>query len=526
VSDSDDKTVECELREREELTRRLIEAMPGGVVHIRIDGSIERANPEALRVLGLRLDELTQRYVSDFAPETIWEDGSPCTAEEYPATRALVTGERQPPATIGVKRPDGEISWAVFTAVPVTDPDSGAVTGAVVTFLDITDRKRAEAEREELQSRLVLADRMASIGTLAAGVAHEINNPLTYVLTNLQLLETQLLQLGADVTSRLSTRLRDAREGLDRVRNVVRDLSAFSHEDTSTGAVDVHAVLESSLRMAANELRYRARVVRSYGEVPPALGNPSRLGQVFLNLLVNASQAIDAGCVEDNAITVTTSTSDDGQVVVEISDTGAGIPDEVIGRIFDPFVTTKDAGLGTGLGLYICHNIVTGLGGTISVSSELGRGTTFEVALPAGDGSRVLVPVGSDPALPIPRETSARLRILVIDDEPGILKLFERALEGHRVTLATSGRQALYELEEREFDVIFCDLIMPDVTGMDVFENAIARRPELATRFVFMTGGAFTERSRRFVDALPDRILRKPFGDPELLEIVASRADD
>ena len=488
---------------------------------MRADGSIERANAEALSVLGMHLDEATNRYVADWSPQTIWEDGSPCTAEEYPVTRALVTGEPQGPDTIGIRRPDGELSWAVFNAVPVRDPDSGEITGAVATFLDITERKRAEATERELQSRLLIADRMASIGTLAAAVAHEINNPLTYVLTSLQLLEVDLVRgIHADD---VRGRLRDVEDGLARIRNVARDLNAFSHDDEADTAVDVHAIIESSLRIAGGELKYRARIERDYGAVPPVHGNRSRLGQVFLNLLVNAGHAIGAGKVHENAVTVRTRLTDDGQVEVSISDTGCGVDPQIAERLFDAFVTTKPIGHGTGLGLFICRRIVDGLGGRIAIDSTPGLGTTVRVQLPPSD-EKLSLAVGSDPAIYLDTEPTPSLRVLVIDDEPGILDMFERALSHHQVTLATSGRQALHELEEREFDLVFCDLIMSDITGMEVFETASERWPEVVDRFVFITGGAFTPRAQRFVEAQGSALLHKPFGEPDVQHVVAKRA--
>ncbi len=490
-------------RGAQELNARIIEAMPGGIVHVAADGTILTANAEALRVLGLSFDEITRKYTVDFETQTIWEDGTPCAAGDYPVTRALVTGEPQPRATIGVRRPDGDVSWAVFTAVPVKDPDTGQTTGAVVTFLDITDRKRAE-------ERLLISDRMASIGTLAAGVAHEINNPLTYVLSNLDLLERRLIGEG----SPLAARARDALEGADRIRAVVRDLSAFSHtgEDQAAPLV-VKAVLESSLRMAHNELRFRAQVTRDYGAVPYVYADPGRLGQVFLNLLVNAAQSIEAGNVADNEVTVATTTTDQGWARITIADTGCGIPEDVRERLFEPFVTTKPMGVGNGLGLYICRDVVESLGGRISIESR-DRGTAITVELPPAERA---FEASASPRGPRKLPNRAA-RVLVVDDEPQILRLLEAILDGHHVTCAASGREAITQIAASEFDVLLCDLLMPDLTGMDVFEHIAAERPALASRVVFMTGAAFTPRARELIERASNPVLHKPFDADQVLD--------
>jgi signal transduction histidine kinase len=268
-------------------------------------------------------------------------------------------------------------------------------------FPDITERK-------QLQSRLLLSDRMASVGTLAAGVAHEINNPLAYVTANLGYVHEEMGRLmerwpkeGPPCPSLTHTvksvcaALGEALHGADRVQTIVGDLKTFSRETRETQqdpirAVDVRKVLESTLSLAAGEIRHRAQLVKDYGEVPPVHGNDSRLGQVFLNLLVNAAQAIPAdGEADQHEIRVTTRTLPSGQVAVEVSDTGAGIAPELMGRIFDPFFTTKPVGVGTGLGLSICHGIITGFGGEISASSEVGKGSIFRISLPAYRKSRL-----------------------------------------------------------------------------------------------------------------------------------------
>jgi PAS domain S-box-containing protein len=276
-------------------------------------------------------------------------------------------------------RPSGELRWVHLQGQVVMDAN-GQPARVSGTLQDITERKTME-------TRLMVADRMAALGTLAGGIAHEINNPLTFITNNLSYLEESL---DSPEAKRLPSfdefkgAVLDAREGANRVRIIVRDLKTFSRVDEARlEPIDVHRGLEFSLNVAAQEIRPRAQLVRDFGEqVPFVLGDDTRLGQVFLNLLVNAAQAIPEGHPEVNTITVRTRVEESGQVIVDIRDTGAGIPPGIRERIFEPFFTTKPAGVGTGLGLSICQSIVTSIGGKISVQSEVGRGTTFTVTLP------------------------------------------------------------------------------------------------------------------------------------------------
>jgi two-component system NtrC family sensor kinase len=278
-----------------------------------------------------------------------------------------------------------------------------------VAFLirDITQSK-------ELEQRLIQADRLAALGTLAAGVAHEVNNPLSYVTSNLNFIAENLTAVrralsGADgslnveaadrLLAECTEALAEAREGTTRIRHVVGDLKTFARgQDKDEGFADVKRAIDSSLSLVMLELRHRARLNRQLEDVPPVRGNESRLGQVFLNLLINAVQAIEEGAPERNEVDV--HLREEGPwVVAEIQDSGHGIPPDLLKLIFDPFFSTKPVGVGTGLGLSICHGLVTGMGGEISVESTVGRGTCFRVKLPISKAALV-------DQEPVPKEAS------------------------------------------------------------------------------------------------------------------------
>ena len=384
--------------------------------------------------------------------------------------------------------------------------------------------RRAEEPRSSsnppgMEAMRAETERMASLGTLAAGVAHEINNPLAYVLGSLDIGLRELSDLQALLREGTSEELTllagalsaldNAREGAQRLRHIVRDLMEFSRAGAAPNeTANVEAVLDATLRVAWNEIRHRARLVKSYAGISRVSGDEARLGQVFLNLLMNAAQAIE-GDPAANEIRISTR-KEHGFAVIEVSDTGTGIESADLGRIFDPFFTTKTTRAGTGLGLSICHGIVTALGGEISVSSAMNRGTSFKVVLPfAPEDSAARRAV---PEIP-PESESGPSRILIIDDEPLLGQTLHYAFKGrHDVVVSTSGREALSRLEkDARFDLVLCDLMMPDVSGSAVYEEVKRSYPALVRCFVFMTGGAFTDRARDFLAKHPGIQLEKPF---------------
>ncbi len=406
------------------------------------------------------------------------------------------------------------LGWLGFDAVGVDKTWSPVELKLMEIARDVItsaiDRKR----REELVFRQrELTQRVTSMGVLAAGLAHEINNPLSFVIGNLSYLE-EVIRPSEVANPQTLTDMREslehAREGAGRVYRIVDDLRALSRgEATELCDVDLQGVINATLRMASNQLRHRARVVRNYAGAPKAMANPSQLGQVLLNVVLNAAQAIPEGKAPDNEVELRVS-SDADRVHIHIRDTGSGIPADVLPRIFDPFYTRRDVGEGMGMGLAICHSIVASFGGSITAESEMGVGTTIKISLPRAGGETTA--------------TDARERpcILLVDDEPRILDMLARFLRGNELVFADNGRAALQKIDESpDLDLILCDVMMPDVCGPDVYQYAKERYPGLESRIVFVTGGALSGEIDTFLKSVSNPIIHKPFEPKLLREIVA-----
>jgi signal transduction histidine kinase/ActR/RegA family two-component response regulator len=406
---------------------------------------------------------------------------------------------------------------------------------AVLSLRDTTNEREDEVRRLQ-------AEKLASIGMLAAGVAHEINNPTAFVLANIEALtgHLRLLQekvrelpepviagLGLpDVLFEATAILQESKEGMARIHRIVRDLGSFSHvDDDGTTTLDVNTAVESALTMLRNEIKYRARIERDLRATQAVRANQARLGQVFLNIILNAAQALDEAAAKRNVVRVRS--FDEAEfVVVEIEDNGPGIPTEVVPRIFDSFFTTKPRGIGTGLGLPISLGIIRTLGGELSVDSRPGEGATFRVRLPAAPAVPSTVTPPSD-ITPAPREFAKR-RVLAVDDEPLLLKAYRRMLSDvHDVETAMGGVEGLRALErDAAYDVILCDLQMPEMSGMGFHEAVRQRWPALADRFVFVTGGAFSPDAKRFLEDTVCAVIQKPFRVEDLLALIDRKARD
>ncbi|HEX8437444.1 response regulator [Archangium sp.] len=500
------------LRRSQESFHTLIEQLPDGIC-VQQGDRLVYVNPALVTLLGcVSPKELLGLSSAELGATFIHPEDRAALPPDV--REAFMAAKPVSPWEVRLLRKSGGIVPAEISQVP------GMFEGQpclVRTVRDLTERKQMEVQ-------LLRADRMASLGTLAAGIAHEINNPLAYTIANLTHLEAEVLPgLGLPTSQREEVRklLSDAHLGAGRVRDIVRQLKMFSRteEEARPEPVDVHRVLETAISMASTEIRHRARLVRDYTQPLVVLANEGRLGQVFLNLLVNAAQAIPEGDVERHEIRVVTRSHAEG-VVVEVRDTGSGMSAEHLEKLFEPFFTTKPVGVGTGLGLSICQDIVTGLGGRMEVASEVGKGTTFRVILPATSAA---LPTEVPRPSPTPA-VSRRGRVLVVDDEPMVGVAIRRTLQrDHEVVVLTSAREAQARLTAGEgFDVILCDVMMPEMSGMDLHEELTSHSPELAERFVFLTGGAFTSSARAFLSRVSNPRLEKPFSSQELRELVQS----
>lgn len=382
-------------------------------------------------------------------------------------------------------------------------------------LLTLTETLLSTATRErERASRLAQAERLASLGLLAAGLGHEINNPLTALLGSLELAADEL----GPAQGRLRELIGDAHTAGVQIRELVRDLKTFVRAESGpVGHCDVVPMLEFALRIAGNELRHRARVVKDFEAVPAVVGHGAQLAQVFINLLVNAARAIELGRAREHEVRVSTRVHG-GEVTITVADDGVGIASDDLERIFEPFYSTEAGG--TGLGLAISRELVQRYGGRLEVTSELGRGSTFVVGLP------VAIPATAAPASSPQEVTPGRRRgrILVIDDEPAIARTLTRVLGEHELTVEHDARDALARFTAGErFDLILCDVMMPDLTGADFHQRLAVLDPDQAARVVFMTGGVFTSETTRRITELPNEVLEKPFDLRALKDYVRRR---
>jgi len=529
---TEQREAEARLQQSEASHRALIESLPDAV-WVHRQGRLVYANAAARGLL-----EWGDGHVEGQALAAwIHPDDREAAAEHW--ARAAESRRHLGPWELRVVDTSGRS--IDVEAHEVTSVFEGSWANATIAR-DLTERRR-------LQAQLIQNDRLASMGTLSAGIAHEVNNPLSFILTNL---ETALEALPPSPSPLAEVResLEEAWEGAVRVKELVREMRKLSHFDDEERPVDLDEVAEAALRVARKEIEYRAGVrteLVGAGEaraVALVLGNRGQLFQVALNLLLNAAQALSprapeaavgrgssagSGATPEAPHQVVVRTRVTGRwVVLEVEDDGPGIPEAVLPRVFEPFFTTKPVGEGTGLGLAICRGIVLSHGGDLLVDSEVGRGTRVEVRLPKPEPSRLsTVAPERPPSLPpsAPPPAGPRRRMLLIDDEVLVGRSVARSLRGrHDLELACSKDEAAAILSEgRDYDLVLCDVMMPGGSGVDVHGWVRRHRPELLPRLVMMTGGVFLPEAEAFLDREEVPFVSKPLEREAIEWLLAAR---
>lgn len=502
------------VRERGDELWVTLQSIADAVLTVASDERITYLNPAAERLFGVQSGDARGRPVASLLD---LRDGRCGPAIDSPVRLALREGETVArPEGVWLER-HGDPPCAVGLSASPVHAEEGGVIGAVVVLHDLSERERMR----ELLSR---ADRLSSLGLMAASIAHEINNPLTYILANIEQAVDTLR--ATDLDPLLSQLLVEAASGAHAIEQITRDLKLLStQEGRSREDVEVRSVVQRSLRTVARGVRTRGRLESALATTGAVLADPVALGQVVWNLVLNANQALPKEYCEESVVRV--STFDEGAfAVLRVEDNGSGIPADVMHKIFDPFFTTKPVGQGSGLGLAVTQQIVDGLGGRIEIESTVGVGTSVRVLLPLHDlqkgspAARSVQPEGR--AAEGAAERSVGRAVLVIDDDRLVRRAVTAMLSrAHRVESVATVEAAVALLAAgSHFDAILCDLMMSPLNGLEFYEILADCYPDLVQRIAFITGGVIS-------GDLQDQVLRtgrplayKPFARGDLLHMV------
>ncbi|GEM_PF-662748 len=485
------------LQRSEARHRRVVRNVPVVQWALDNDGRFTLAEGRGLVVFGLSSDEIVRANLF-----TLFQDNAQILQYFAQAKEGhVVSGSF-------------EYGNAVFDSHwgPLRD-ESGSIVGVTAIALDVTERRLAERVQKATEVRMGLLERLAATGRLAAGVAHEINNPLTYVISNLK--EARLKLPPGPATEEILRCIEEATDGAVRVAAIVRDLRVFARgPGQDETRCEPSKVAESAATLVWNQIRHRARLERDFQPTPEAAISDGRLAQVLVNLLMNACQAIPEGRLNEHFVRLAVRHVHPW-IEIEVTDNGVGIAPETMAHLFEPFYTTREPGEGMGLGLALSYTIVTNAGGTIEVESEPAKGATFRIRLPVATPLMGEATNGLDAAASDSSPSSKRLHLLVIDDEPLVGRAVARQLREHDVVVEVRAQSALERLRGGErFDAILCDLMMPELSGIQLYERLCLERPEVTDRILFMSGGAFGEEAEAFVHRLGIRVYEKPWDLP------------
>jgi PAS domain S-box-containing protein len=503
-----DRTLEQEVQQRLADTQKrftvLFHQMNDAAVLADVEtGLVMEANQPAELLWGKPVSELVGKHQSLLHPPDLSDEAHHAFKTHIDA---LFSNNRAS-LSVPILRADGTL---VPTEISSSLIEIDGRTCILGVFRDIRDRIKAEQDLRERDAQIQLSSHLASMGTLAAGVAHEINNPLTYVIGNLDLMKTLLDERGID-DPELNEALKAAATGGRYVREIVLDLKAISRMDPGDNSCDAAEVLRIASRIAMSDLRHSARLEMDLPELPSVPMSSARLTQVVLNILSNATRAFPDTDQNKNRISIRAGHSG-GQVTIEIEDNGVGIKPDDLKKVWEPFFTRSSRTGGTGLGLSICRRILQEAGGSIDIRSELGVGTTVIIALPVAEPDKA---TPRKPAPDLQPKSSNRRRLLVVDDDILVSNVVERMLrKDFDITVHNSAPAALKEIEGgKRFDVVLCDIMMPELDGPAFYKAVGDKVP-----FLFLTGGAVATKGIEFESrmAAEGRILFKPFETAEL----------
>jgi PAS domain S-box-containing protein len=494
--------VEQALRRSEAHLRALIENASDIITILDVDGTIRYTSPAVQRILGYVPENVLGKNVMAFVhPDDI--TGVTTTFQET---------IREPGAmrSISCRLQHNDGSWRFFEALSKNLLDVPAVAGVVVHARDISERKQVEERFQHQQEVLAQSEKLAAMGSLLAGVAHELNNPLSVVVVEAGLLREEAKDRPLAEAARKIT------QAAERCARIVHNFLALAHQHPPERTqVNLNAIVEETVELLAYPLRVdNIEVHLQLAENLPTLwADLHQLHQVVMNLVTNAHQALRE-IPPPRWLTFTTwADAERRHVALQVVDTGPGIPAELQTRIFEPFFTTKPVGIGTGLGLSLCRGILEEHGGTILVHSQPGQGASFLVEVPVG----MAPTTAAEPSISAEQSSVQGQAILIVDDEAGIRNALAHLLrrDGYDVDTASNGRLALAKLQERAFDVILCDLRMPELDGPAVYRELARHRPQLLRRIIFLTGDTMGAETREFLAQTGVLRLTKPFTTAE-----------
>ena len=500
VSDArSSQEIETAMKRSEERFGSLVNSLVESV-WIVLDGKLVYANSAALTLLRSEGSELRNQTFL----ELVHEDDHSMVEQWF---SSVLQGEHVPPFECRLSLGKGSSFLVELSSIAVDY--EGEL--AVLSFgRDVTERKRSEAS-------LLQSDRLASLGMLAGGMAHSLNNPLTYVLLNLDHLAKKLPLMAGDAThvADAVALMVEAREGAERMASIVKRMRNLARtDDSEIRAIDLSSVLESVVEIVGNEMHHRGRLTTTFSPVPPVIANESRIEQVCLGLVLFAARVLPEDTAKTNEVHLSLYSEDRQNAVVEIVCDGVELDSAQLRSLFEPFASSDEART-AGFGLSVCSSIVEQLGGTIKAESVPETGLNLTITFPCTRPSSTTEPPppSSQQSSNPPSSVVGSAKILVIDDDPGVGRALRLMLEEeHDVTCLASPREALRRLlQDQGFDLIFCDLMMPELTGMDIYQVLRFNRPGYETRLVFMTGGAFTASAKRFLAQVPNARIEKPF---------------